>query len=291
MVGQRVGREQVGVERRRDERPPMVGGLYTQKPSRPPEVDQIDRGPKAGCQPTAGITQGNRVEQSVAEHRQIEIAAGAGLGPGVAAVEPRAEHSLPGECGSEFGEECFTKLFQGDHDSLVYPAAASLCLTRGWPLPRAKPPRFGGRYGWFCTVPFRLPPRPGEVSHPPLRPGQPLPATAGVNRKGSRGMPLARPPGLVGNRLKLPGMGQEREDALVVAVMRAELGGDFEKSLREQGLKNRLERFNPEELALVTEGLDEGLDEIIGDRTPGPSPLEKLVGRGSGGSRPSPVDR
>jgi len=86
-------------------------------------------------------------------------------------------------------------------------------------------------------------------------------------------------------------MGQEREDALVVAVMRAELGGDFEKSLREQGLKNRLERFNPEELALVTEGLDEGLDEIIGDRTPGPSPLVKLVGRGSGGSRPSLVDR
>jgi uncharacterized membrane protein YfcA len=66
--------------------------------------------------------------------------------------------------------------------------------------------------------PTHLPPRPGDVPHPPLRPGQPLLPAAGVKRKVPPRVPLVRPPGLVGERLEVSGMSEQREDALVVAM-------------------------------------------------------------------------
>ena len=59
---------------------------------------------------------------------------------------------------------------------------------------------------------------PGDVSHPPLPPGEPLPPAAGVDWKASPRGPLTRPPGFIGDRLYVSLVGQEREDALVVAM-------------------------------------------------------------------------
>jgi len=136
MVGQRMGREQVGLEGWRHERSAMVGRLHPQEPAGLPQIDEIDGGPEPSRQSTAHVEEGHGVEGPDAEHRQIEVAANAGLTSGLAAVQPGSQHPLTGERGGEFGQQRFSELFNRDHGTRSYrlpPRAARAAARDGGP--------------------------------------------------------------------------------------------------------------------------------------------------------------
>lgn len=111
-----MGREQVGLERKWHQRVAMMGRLHAQEPASPAEIHEIDTRPQPCREPPAGVEESHRIERPVAEHREIKIAAGAGFSPGLAAVEPRAKHTLLRERGGNFTKQCFTELIERDHD-------------------------------------------------------------------------------------------------------------------------------------------------------------------------------
>ena len=60
---------------------------------------------------------------------------------------------------------------------------------------------------------------PQPATQPALAPGQRVPPAAGMDRKVTEAIPLATKPGFIGDPLQRPFVRQEREDALVVAVV------------------------------------------------------------------------
>lgn len=115
MIGQRMRRKQVSIDRRWHKGAAVVRGFHPQETTGPAEIDQIDGGAQSGREPTTHIEKRYGIQRLVAEHPHIDIAVAAGLSPRVASVQPRAEESAMWEGSSHFVAQGFGETIGSKH--------------------------------------------------------------------------------------------------------------------------------------------------------------------------------
>lgn len=102
MIGKRVRGEQIGLGCGPHERPTAVYGLDPQEASRPPQVHEVDGRANHRRQPRGGVEHGHWLERRIEEDRNVEIAVGAALPAGVAAIEPCPQEPPAWESSLQF---------------------------------------------------------------------------------------------------------------------------------------------------------------------------------------------
>ena len=102
VIGQRVGREQVGFDRRSQESLAPVRGLDSQETAGLPHVDKVNVCPELCGQAPARVEDSDRVQRGITEHGEIHVALRSRSTVCPAAVEPEAKHVPLWERRAEF---------------------------------------------------------------------------------------------------------------------------------------------------------------------------------------------
>ena len=115
VVGQRMRREEIGLDGWRNKRQATVRGLHSQESTRLPEVDKIDGRAELRFEAAPRIEEGDWVQGSVAQHTDIDVAVATRLIPSVAPVQPDSQHAPVRKGLGEFPKQRVGKTGESDH--------------------------------------------------------------------------------------------------------------------------------------------------------------------------------
>ena len=115
VVGQRMRREEIGLDGWRNKRQATVRGLHSQESTRLPEVDEIDGRAELRFEAAPRIEEGDWIQDSVAQHTDIDVAVATRLIPSVASVQPDSQHAPVRKGLGEFPKQRVGKTGESDH--------------------------------------------------------------------------------------------------------------------------------------------------------------------------------